>query len=205
MAIYPNVPIAPGVPPLLRNPLAPAVATALLVADLVLTLASLFQNRWGIFLDGVPVLTPDSVESFDFRDSSKVSNYPLEQGAFESYDKVQNPYEATVRMMVGGSIADRADFLATIQAVKQSLDLYDVVTPEITYLNANVDRYEYDRKAHTGLGLLVVDIHLIEVRVSATAQFTNTQAPSGAATQNSGQATPATPTPAQQATTPLVQ
>jgi hypothetical protein len=203
MPTYPNVPNVPGVPPLLRNPLSPPVSTALAVADAVLTLVNFFLNQWGLFYSGgtaqagAPVLVPDSVEEFDYHNTWKVANYPLEMGAFESYDKVQTPYEVMIRMMVGGTVGERSAFIIDVESAASSLTLYDVVTPERTYLNATIERYEYDRKAHAGLGLLVIDLHLVEVRVNATAQFTNTQAPSGAATTNGGQATPATPTQAQ--------
>ena len=205
MAIYPNVPIAPGVPPLLRNPLAPIVTTALLVADAVLSIIGLFGNQWGIFQNGIPVIVPDTVATVEYKQAWLISDYPVEEGAFQSYDKVQTPFEATIRMAVGGSTADRQVFLEDVAAIAGTFDLYDVVTPDAIYQSANVVSYDYRRTAHEGLGLLVVDIRLVEVRVTATTQFSNTQSPSGANTTFTGAVNPATPTPAQAATASSVQ
>lgn len=205
MTVFPNVPQVPGVPPLPRNPFASPITVALLVADTIHTLGVLFGVSWGVFQDGVPVLTPDTVATFSYRQGWTVSNYPLEQGAFESYDKVETPYEAQVRMATGGSVVDRQAFLQQVEFIAGSLDLYEIVTPERTYLSANVQRYDYNRTAHQGLGLLVVDIWFTEVRVTATQAFTNTKSPTAEASQSGGQVTPTAPTSTQQGAAASVQ
>jgi hypothetical protein len=120
-------------------------------------------------------------------------DYPLEQGAFESYDKVQTPFVAWLRFVTGGSIADKQAFLASIEAITASLEFVDVVTPERVYQSANVSHYDYRRTAVNGVGLLAVDVWVTEVRVTATQAFTNTSQPSGSDTVHGGtiQASPA--------------
>ena len=185
----PNVPNVPGVPPL--SSFATGVVT-LLVADALALLGGLIVPTWGIFMNGVPVIEADSVASLDYRQEWSISNYPVEKGAFESYDKVQTPFEARVRFASGGSQANRQALLDSIAAIAGDLNLYDVVTPEAIYQSANVQRYSYDRAA-ARVGLMVVDVWLVQVRVSATQIFT--QSPSSSNAQATGQVQP------QQATT----
>lgn len=205
MPIFPNVPIAPGVPPVPRDPFAQAASVAFLTADAIGTILRFFTVSWGIFLDGQPVILPDTVATVEYKQGSVISDYPVEQGAFQSYDKVATPYEAMVRMAVGGSVAAKQVFLGEIAAAAATLDLYDIVTPEAIYRSANIVHYDYRRSAHEGLGLLVVDIRLVEVRVTATAQFTNTKAPSANDPSFVGPVQPVAATPAQANTAPLVQ
>lgn len=191
---FPNVPIAPGVPVLPRDPFAAAVSIALLTADAV---ASFFFNvgpQWGVFLDGFPVVAAQSVVSMEYRQDWIISDYPLEQGAFESYDKVNTPFLARVRFASGGDIATRQALLLSIEAIAGDTNLYDVVTPERVYTSVNVGHYDY-RRAAQNVGLLEVDVWLVQVNVTAVTLFSNTQSASGANPVDGGgvQTTPATP------------
>jgi hypothetical protein len=187
----PNVPFLPGVPTL--SSYGANVAT-LLVADVFQFVSSLFVPQWGIFFAGVPVILADNVVSVDFKQEWSISNYPVEEGAFESYDKVNSPFEARVRFSAGGSIFERKALIESVNAVANSLSLFDVVTPEETYRNVNVYHYDYHRSADRGAGLIVIDVWCLEVRTSAVAAFSNTQSPSGASPVSGGavQAQPAT-------------
>lgn len=159
-------------------------------------LASAFgQQPWGIYYGGVPVIIADNVVEVQYRQQWSISDFPVEQGAFASYDKVQIPYDARLRFTAGGSAANRAAMLASIAAIAGDTNLYDVVTPEAVYLSCNFTHYDYTRRSNEGLGLLSVDIWLIEVRQAASAAMSNTQDPSGASQVNGGtvQTTPATP------------
>lgn len=185
MAGFPNVPNVPGVPTLLRSGF-PQAAVSLLVADAIGFLSGFFAPRWGIYLNGVRAVPADSVISFDFKNDSRVADYPIERGGFESYDKVQTPYETRLRLASGGSELDRTLMLQSIEIAFASLDLYDIVTPERTYTNANIDRYDYRRTNNSGVGMLIVDVVAIEIRERSAQSFSNTQAPSGASTVSGG-------------------
>src|SRR5262249_51706443 len=117
-----------------------------------------------------------------------IANYPVEKGAFESYDKVQTPYEVRVRFASGGSIPNRQALLNSIAAIAGDLNLYDVVTPEAIYTSANIAHYDYNREAARGLGLMVIDVLFQQVRVSSTQTFT--QSPSSSNPQSVGQVQP---------------
>lgn len=201
MPFYPDVPNVPGVPPLLRNPLAAAQSflLPLLTQDAFGLPAQAPVQPWGIYdQNGFAVILADSCVSMDYRQEWVVADYQVEEGGFESYDKVAMPYEARVRMACGGSLDAREAFLQSIEQVAPTVELFDVVTPERVYLSANITHYDYRRTANQGLGLMQVDIALLEIRVTAEADFSQTQAPSGAGTKNDGTVQTTDPTPQQQ-------
>ena len=186
-----DIPNVPGVPPL---PSYSANDIVLLTEDLISLLIGSAGPQWGIFLDGEAVIAADSTISFEYKQDTPVSDYPVEDGGFQSYDKVQLPGDIRMRFTAGGSVANRANFLASIDDVMNTTDLYDVLTPEEVYLSFNfVHRDINKRTASNGVGLIAVDLWLTEIRVTATATFSNTQQPSGAGQQNAGNQQPQTP------------
>jgi len=208
--VFPNVPFAPGVPPLLRNPNALLDGAISLLTSDGLGVGSGFPGpQWGVFTtDGIPVAIPDNVAVVEFRREGRISDYPVEEGGFASYDKVQLPYDARVRFTIGSSAAARTEFLANIDAAQQSLNLYTIITPDAWYYNANIIHYSYRREhryggaglgAYSGTNLLLVEVWLEEVRVTASAQFTNTKSPSSQDQTNSGPVSATTPTSGQDA------
>lgn len=192
---FPNVPRLPGVPQLLRSPefpASPGPVLASVVAAARLLRALVATPKWGIYkqtkeptteADGVPtvtvrgrlrpVITPDSVLDFGYRTEYDVSDYPVEDGAFMSYNKVANPFEASVRLSKGGTESQRRDFLEQIEKVVASLDLFYILTPERKYENVNLYRFELTRRGAGGAYFLTeVDLYFREIR-TVTAQYTN--------------------------------
>lgn len=186
MADIPNV---PGVPPLASYG---TNAIVLLTQDLAAVLIGNLEQQWGIFRDGIPVIIADSTISFEFRQDFPISDYPVEAGGFQNYDKVQLPAEIRVRLSAGESIANRQAFLSSIDTVINTTDLYDVLTPEATYLGYNFTHRDFRRRAENGVGLIVVDLWLTEIRETSTATFANTQQPSEAGKQSVGNVQPQT-------------
>lgn len=172
-ALFPNVPLAiAGVPAVLRRAGAVADAREALASasdDVSNTIAA---QRWGIFaLDGSQPLDPDSVVAVEHSAEYRIADYPVEGGAFESYDKVATPFVTRVAVSKGGSVAEREQFLTACQALLESLDPYNVVTPERTYLNVNVTRIGSTRNSSNGAGLIVVELVLQEIRQAAKAAY----------------------------------
>ena len=183
IAIFPNVPQLAGVPQLNRSPLfppspAPTLGTAQQGA---LSQSSGSAPAWGILdSDLNPLITPDSFLDFDNRSDSRVSNFPVQAGGFASYNKVQLPFEVSVRVSIGKGVGDRAQFLATLEQLKQSLTMCTVITPERSYANCNIDRYEVTRRGSSGAFFLQeVEIFFSQI-IQVTAQYSTT----AAATQN---------------------
>lgn len=163
-----NVPDVPGVPPVEfaipgGNPL-----PALLTSDLVTQFSAVFGPQWGIFQDGEPVIVAESVVGYEFRADWTISDYPIEGGVFETYDKVQLPFLAKVRFASGSSTQARSSLLEQVDDAANSFELFDVVTPEFTYISASISHYDYRREAERGVGLVVVDVWLSQAIVQNT-------------------------------------
>ena len=214
---YPNVPVAPGVPPVPRAPGAPAASNVvLLAADVANVLSLLVGPQWGLFNAGVPAFSAipgvagiaaaaiqiiggggQSVGEVEYRFDDRISTAPQEQGAFLSYNKVLNPFQAKVTYLVSGLAAARGAFMAQIQAYRSSLALLSLVMPEHTYPSCNIIHGDFRRSAREGLSLIPFDIWVEEVRVTGTAAYSTTQTPAGAGQVNGGTVQPQQPTAAQ--------
>jgi hypothetical protein len=198
---YPDVPPQPGVPPLLRPPGgAPTPPPGAAVSDDAAGLqASPTPPQWGIFLNGQPAITADTVVEFSFRQEYRISDAPQEEGAFVSYNKVQDPFDGRVKFAIGGTVAQRTAFLGQIATAIASLSTgYSLVMPEMTWSSVNVTHQDLRRNQRTAT-LLQVDVWVEQVRVTGTAQFSNTNVvnPASANPTNDGTVQPQPPTPPQ--------
>jgi hypothetical protein len=202
MAFLVSVPNVAGVPPVNFAPDFTSVATTLLTAD-TFDIFGLFGTQWGIYLDGVPVIVADTVIAFDYRQDWTIADYPLEEGSFESYDKVATPFDTRFQFIAGGGAANRQALLDSIAAIAGDLNIYDVVTPDSIYPSVNVKHYDYRRTTTRGLGLITVDVWCTEIRV-ATASFGSTASPTSAPNVDGGQVQPTAPTSTQTTVLPTV-
>lgn len=240
---YPFVPLALGVPPLMRAPIdvqAPALLTQAaatgvippllasmlsgaipsmlngvtapidaLASDLAPGLPATADSgsqvggassaaQWGIFdANGNQVIEPDSVVALDWSGSFHVISYPIEQGNFESYNKVQQPFQPRVVMRKGGSVSDRQSFINTLETIRASLDLYTVITPEHSYQSTNITDVTYSRRADAGATVIEATITLQEINVTASSAFTNVQDPKSQDANKGGTVGTTAPTSAQ--------
>lgn len=156
-------------------------------------MASLPKNTWGIFTqDGVAVFDVDSVIDLHYTNSSKVSTFPVEKGAFTSYNKVKTPFKTKVRLSVGGDSNRISSFISTMDAVVDDTNLYNIVTPEAVYLNVNVEHISYGRGSEKGANLIMADLEIIEIRqtqpqyTTVTLPPTKVKRPGDASKQNTG-------------------
>ncbi|WP_048996439.1 phage baseplate protein [Burkholderia multivorans] len=191
--LFPNVPNVAGVPPLLRkvSTIGTAVAGAIAVVNKFGSLANWLAPQWGIYDQNMqPVLVADSVVSVEFHNESRISDFPIESGSFGSYNKVATPYDARVRLSCGRDEASRQAFLATLDAVAASTDLYHIATPDATYYNANIVAYDYRREQRAGAGLIVADVILREVRQIAMSMYSNSNAISADQAKDPGSVSP---------------
>ena len=97
-----------------------------------------------------------------------------------------------IRRTAGGSVANRQAFLASIDAVMNTTDLYDVVTPEQVYVGYNFTHRDFKRTADRGAGMIIIDVTFQEIRSSQAAAFSNTQQPGSAGQQGVGNVQPTT-------------
>jgi hypothetical protein len=204
--LYPNVPPLPGVPQLVRKalttaeavllPIQAALDTGLLIRQLIL-FASTQAPVWGIFdSNGNRVISPDSIYAFNDRQEWRESDYPVEGGGFSTFNKVIVPFENGVRLTKGGSLADRTAFLKTVDMIAPLTTVYQIRTPEKTYLSVNVLRVELLRRSSEGAYFLEVDMTFRNVKVqnaqysSTAANTANAQNPSAIPFVNKGNVQP---------------
>jgi hypothetical protein len=192
VADFPDVPDVPGVPAVPRDPNAAVADIVLLTSDAVGIFGAQGGQQWGLFQNGEPVVVSDNVLAFGYSQAYDVSNYQVEDGAFQTYNKTQEPADVRLQFSTGGSTQDKQNFIASIAAIIGSTELFDGVTPEQTYPNLNPVRQIYDRTAVSGAGLLKIDVHCVEVMVNGQVQFTNSQ---GASSSSQTDGTAATPAP----------
>lgn len=163
-----------------------------------LDLLNPLDSDWMILDDtGSPVIIPDTVPRFEYRGEARVSNYPIEKGAFETYNKVQDPFDIRMMMVCAGlnyaqniiqSIGlnlgqqnmQRSAFLDTLDYMKQTTDLFTIVTPDKTYENVNMVHFDFRRETTNGATMLLVEAWFEEIRVQASATYTQTASPSAA-------------------------
>jgi hypothetical protein len=213
MPLFPVVPNVPGVPPVARNPgVAIPAAPVMLIADAVSVvqgIAALFGTNWGIFLNGVQVVGQDvnsifnvvsgsgtgNVLDFDVKTSWSIAEYPVEQGGFQSYNKVQHPYDVAITVTAGGSLSNRQQLLDQVDAIMGSTQEFDVIMPEKAFIGVNPINYGISRRHDHGLGLLIIPIFFKQVRPASAPQFSGTAASvAGTATTNQAPSIPS-PTP----------
>jgi hypothetical protein len=162
-------------------------------------------NGWGLYYAsgsasgtaGALVFDVDSVLDLKQTGKSKVSTFPVEEGAFASYNKVQEPDATKVRIAVGGP--DRVAALqAALDTEKAACNLYNVVTPTKTYLNVTLENYDHEQtSSNGGVSGLVVDLSLVQVREVTPAHTTvaikKPKQPASASTKTGGKAQGQTP------------
>jgi len=189
---YPDIPPLPGVPAINRNS-AGYVAAALTVAAELLP-KNLFGTKWAITDEyGNLALVPDSFVSFEYKNERKIPNYPIEGGAFQSYNKVALPYDCRLVVSCSGNGSmSKQGFLAAIQNYLDALTLLTVSTPDANYPNLNLIHVDYKRESRQGVTLLLAQLWFQEVRI-AQQPTVSTVEPSGASTKNNGQVSPVTP------------
>lgn len=218
---FPITGVLSGIPPVPRSPnFPPTLGLVLSTIQGALWRAFQVNDKWGIFnkagtrLGDVTFFTPNINEIFPLSDfvgalggstlstvslsygkDTRIADFPVEKGSFASYNKIELPAEPVVAMSVTGTDADRTKFLADIDKACKSVDLYSVVTPDATYINYSVERYNYERTAQNGAYLLTVQIFLKEIRqVQAIfTQIKDSKSPTAVSQQNGGQVQPKAP------------
>lgn len=145
------------------------------------------QLQWGVFDLGMgPVFDVDTVVDLKFDNGTKISTFPVEKGAFASYNKVKNPFKAKIRLAVGGQASRIQAFLEKLAQVVDDGELYTVSTPDQIYTPVSLESYDFARTSKDGLNMIVADLTFLEIREVETAYTTVAIPPSKA--KNAGSA-----------------
>ncbi|MGP2516368.1 phage baseplate protein [Yersinia sp. 2545 StPb PI] len=192
---FPNVPNVLGVPNVARSGLSidqDAIMSAIYSGDILSILDSVITPKWGIYAqDGSQVILPDSVLDIEYKGESRILDYPIEAGGFASFNKVATPFDIRMKMACSGNLSaarmTRESFLARLDEMQASLDLYNIVTPDYVYNNVDLVGYDYRRTNENGVTLLIVEARFNEVRVTGDAQYKSVKSDSAANPVNQGQ------------------
>jgi hypothetical protein len=144
--------------------------------------------------DHSPAIIPDTVPRFEYRGEARVSDYPMEQGAFASYNKVATPFDIRMVMVcsglnfaqniaqtikgatglnIGQNLMQKPAFLDTLDYMLATTDLFSIVTPDRTYNSVNLEHYDYKRETSSGATMLIVEAWFREVRITGAATYTS--------------------------------
>lgn len=189
-----NVPNLPGVPPMIRSALTSVGNAEGLIASVGTVLQFLAGApplpTWGIYLSSTmtKVINADSIMSFTYKKMADIPTFQVQGGQLSAYNKVQFPYDASVRITKGGSQADRQSLIRQLDAVQASLENFTIVTPEKSYLNANVIGYDLTRKDQGDAYFFSdVEIYLKQVPTTTAVYTSITVTPTNNAVQASAQ------------------
>jgi hypothetical protein len=165
-------------------------------------------TQWAIYASGTSdeAILPDSFAELSFKGDSRISTYPVEKGAFSSYNKVQTPESLRLRLTCMNKLMGRDDFLQQLRHMKNSTDKYDVATPDAFYENMTVTSFDYKRSAKDGATMITAEVVMEEIRETGAATYSlsstsaptiNSDSPSAASQKNAGTATVSAPSPAE--------
>jgi len=173
----------------------------------------------GATQNGSPVLTPDNVISLEWHGEERISDYPVQNGQFVSYNKVKVPFDLRMVMtcqglnyvqdalkpvtqsldqalsnigLAFGQPMSRDAFLRQLDMMLDSTDLYDVVTPDKVYQNVNLVGCNHAKKNDEGGTLIIAELIFREVRESGNADYQTPTVSTGTIT---GSASPSSATP----------
>ncbi len=161
--------------PILANPVAGAVLSA--VGGLIPSGGLLFnglQVLWGVFDDsGNLAIQPDTFIGVEPVTQFAISDYPIEQGQFGTYNKVKTPQRVNVRMAIGGSESTRSAFLATLDSMVADTNLYRIVNPDKTWKNMNMVGYDFRRSSRNGANMVHANCYFQEVRAIQSVSYSS--------------------------------
>ena len=152
--------------PILANPITGAVLSG--VGGLIPSGGILFnglQVLWGVFdASGNLAIQPDTFYGVEPATPYMISDYPIEQGTFGTYNKVKVPERVAVRMVTGGTEANRTAFIAVLDRMVADTNVYTIVNPDKTWKNMNLMSYDFRRDARNGANMLMVNCLFQEIR-----------------------------------------
>ncbi len=190
-ALYPLVPKAPGVPAVLRGgaQLLDTLTLGFLGAgDFINSIIGSEPVQWGVFdVDGNSIADYDSFASMSYRDDARISDYPVEQGSFAAYNKVDNPFSVRVTLSCGGDADRRNAFQNSLRRARRSLDLYTVLCEDGEFESCNLVSLDWERTDTRGAHRVVATCEFQEVRERGTTAFSRPESASGYGLINQGQ------------------
>ncbi len=154
---------------------------------------------WGLFSTdtGVPIFPKCLYFEVSLQEQGQITDAPVEDGSFVSYNKVDAPAQYVLGMSLGPVSAQQSTDLALLRQMRSSTDLYYVHMPNFISPAVNVVGLSIRRTTQSGADLLLVSVMLREVRTFATATLTTKKNGYSATATQVGVVSAQTPTAAQ--------
>jgi hypothetical protein len=117
-----------------------------------------------------PLTVPDSWGEFAPRTESQVSDYPVESGAFATYNKVRRPTGVTVTLVKTGSDVARLTWLAAItqSEAQQPTRLFTLISPQAVYVDYTLVGLSYETRQDRGSNMLYLTLQFTQVQQIAS-------------------------------------
>lgn len=152
---------------------------------------SLTQAEWTLLDEsGATAVTFTSFIDIDYRNEGQALSYPIEQGSFANYNKVDTPLDIRVTLGLQGAESDFEYILTKLDEYKKEAVKLSVVTPSALYESMTLVTYSYKRTQDSSAGMLVVELVLNEVREVktqvTTTVITKPKNPTSAEKENTG-------------------
>lgn len=151
-------------------------------------LNSTLSPGYGIYTSGgvLKALRPTSFLGIEYGADASVVSAPIEQGSYNSYNKVKRPPIIRVLFTLEGwsgfsgglpnltnfSMTSRSDMLAALDEMVGSALVYDIETPDTTYESYDLIRYNY-RTSDREVTLLTVEAIFQAVLQEAEVKITS--------------------------------
>lgn len=173
---FPQVAQLPGVPQLVRAN--QAINTVQLAVGAIQKFLGSPSKKlvWGVFdQDGNAVINPDSYQGLENQNRWKIAQFPIQDGDFQSYNKVIIPRIVTLKLTQGGSLQQRTVLLSALNSIAGDTNLYNIVIPEGVYLDFNCDGYDIRRMGRDGAYFFAdLAVHFTNIKQSPSVYSSTT-------------------------------
>lgn len=151
------------------------------------------NGEWTLLDEGGgTAVTFTSFVDIDLRSEGQALSYPIEEGSFANYNKVDSPFDIRVTLATQGSDSDFEYILNKLDEYKNEAVKLSVSTPSILYESMTLETYSYKRSRDAGAGMLTVELTLVEVREVetqvTTSVITKPKNPTSSGKVNTGKA-----------------
>jgi len=151
---------------------------------------STLSPGYGIYLkSGVAALSPSSFLGIEYGADASVVSAPIEGGSYSSFNKVKRPpvirvlfvlegwtgYSGSIPNLTNFTLTSRSDMLSDLDDMVSGTELYDIETPDTTYEDYDLIRYNY-RTSDRDVTLLTVEAIFQAVLQEAEVTLTSTTA-----------------------------
>lgn len=122
--------------------------------------------------DGSEGINFTSLIEIDVRSAGEVCAFPVEEGSFASYNKVEEALSINIVLARSGDKEDQEETLKQLTEFKESTDLLALSMPTAFYDNLSLESFNYSKSYGQGVNYLIAELELKEIREVETASYT---------------------------------